>query len=408
MEMFANRRVPADHPAMESVYRNFRENLRDILRLADRAKVPVVLCTIAVNLTDYAPLAGTEAKNAWSEAVEAQSAGNRAAARSAFLRARDLDELRFRADGVINAIIREEAAAASGSVILVDIEKGFAALPDDRGDSALFWEHVHLTPQGNDLVARFVFAALEPLLSGRFGTNARQLASATDLLRGLGWTPAEEVYAIDDMLLLVGREPFASQAGAPERRNRLVARREEQRALWERADKHAHATAMRTELERHPHDPWQRVALAQALANIGDIEGELAEKRCIVGCFPLDVTSLLNLGNVETGSGNLAAAASAFARALEVNPRASAPVLGLATVAMRKGESERAIKTIERGLEGDNTQVDLLVALAQIHRFEGRPEQAAEIARRVLLLDPHNEAALAELQELKQHHGVKN
>lgn len=396
LEMFAERRIPADHPAMDAVYRNFRRNLREILRIADHAGLPVVLCTVAVNLTDYAPLAGEDALSAWAEALGAVSAGDPAAARTAFLRARDLDELRFRADGVINNIIREEAAA-SGRVVLVDAEEDFLSAPGGLDDGDLFWEHVHFTPQGNDLLARAVFAALEPVLTRHFGEMPRPLPAPDDLLAGAGWTPAEEVFAIDDMLLLVEREPFASQPGASARSERLTARRADHAARWDQTDKQVHATAMREQVARHPHDIWQRVALAQALAAAGDTAGDAAEKRLIASHLPFDVTTLVNLGHAELAVGDLPAADTAFAKAAQIDPLASAPVLGLATVAMREGRSRCAIAILEKALRHDPHHAEILIALAQIHRYEGRQEDAREALHKILDLEPGHPAALQEL-----------
>lgn len=400
LEMFADRRIPADHPAMDAVYHNFRENLREILRIADRAGLPVVLCTVAVNLTDYAPLAGEDAQAAWAEALGELAASDPDAARTAFLRARDLDELRFRADGVINNIIREEAAAASGRVLLVDAEEDFMSAPGGLDDIALFWEHVHFTPQGNDLLARAVFAALEPVLSRHFAEEPRPLPPSEELLAGVGWTPAEEVFAIDDMLLLVGREPFASQAGASARSERLTARRADQAVRWEQTDKQAHAVAMRDQVARHPRDIWQRVAFAQALAAAGDMAADAAEKRRIAAHLPLDVTTLVNLGHAELAVGDLPASTAAFAKAAQLDPLASAPVLGLATVAMREGRSSRAITILDDALRHDPHHAELLIALAQIHRYEGRPDDARQALRKILDADPRHPAALQELHEL--------
>jgi hypothetical protein len=50
MQMFVNNRIGYDDPARLRVYANFKGNLEDILEVAHRAKVPVLLSTVAVNL----------------------------------------------------------------------------------------------------------------------------------------------------------------------------------------------------------------------------------------------------------------------------------------------------------------------------------------------------------------------
>ena len=88
-------------------------------------------------------------------------AGRVAEARERFELARDLDVLRFRADSRINAIIREVAAAQEAAgVRFADAERALAEDDLDAdgrcGEEDLFYEHVHLTFEGNYLLARAV------------------------------------------------------------------------------------------------------------------------------------------------------------------------------------------------------------------------------------------------------------
>ena len=61
MQMFMNSRVSYGDPARLRAYANFRANLEDILHIAHRSGVPVVLSTVAVNLEDCAPFASVHA-----------------------------------------------------------------------------------------------------------------------------------------------------------------------------------------------------------------------------------------------------------------------------------------------------------------------------------------------------------
>ncbi len=83
----------------------------------------------------------------------------RAGAKEHFLRARDLDTLRFRADSRINDINRSVASSAPGAE-LVDAEAIFSKeSPNGIIGSDLVYEHVHMTPLGNYLLARAMFLA---------------------------------------------------------------------------------------------------------------------------------------------------------------------------------------------------------------------------------------------------------
>ena len=226
LEMFLDNPVAADDPRMPAVYDNYRRNLTDICRTARREGAAAVLCTVAVNLRDFSPLAsqhGTgltsedlakweltcktagelEAGNHLAEAIEQYEAaariddrfaelqfrtaqcllkaGRLPEARKRFEAARDLDALRFRADSRINSLVREVAGEqASAGIRLADAEQAFAeatgwtsesiskkpadlevhsAKPTDSDvhpATGLFYEHVHLTFEGNYLLARTV------------------------------------------------------------------------------------------------------------------------------------------------------------------------------------------------------------------------------------------------------------
>src|SRR5262249_32626410 len=57
MEMMAEQKIRHNAPATERVYHHFQQNLDDLLATGVRAKVPMILCTVATNLKDCAPFA---------------------------------------------------------------------------------------------------------------------------------------------------------------------------------------------------------------------------------------------------------------------------------------------------------------------------------------------------------------
>jgi hypothetical protein len=205
METFLQQRVAGDDPRLETVYANFRENLQDIARAAGRHAVPMVICTVPVNLEACAPFAsehrlgltglderrwieayarGTnaEARAEWAEAEKQYAAAaaldpgfaevdfRRARclaaldrgieSRQAYSDARDHDTLRFRADARINALLRDLAQGSGPQVRLYDAE---ADLAGRHGE--LFHEHVHPTFSGNYRLARGFLPQVESGLS---------------------------------------------------------------------------------------------------------------------------------------------------------------------------------------------------------------------------------------------------
>jgi tetratricopeptide (TPR) repeat protein len=224
MDMFQNAKVSADDPALERVYRNFESNLRDIIAAFRVRGVPVILCTVASNMTDCPPLGSGETKDAalasYKQGVALRSAGRIPEAADSLRRARDADTLRFRADSRINAIIRQ--IASEENIPLVDAEEDFlqlqlSATPDDE---PLFFEHVHFTLEGNQELAVACARKLADLWQGRmpclrsdfFASLARD-----QIADDLGYSALAEGYSIGSIVAMLGKPPFAGQLGNMDR-----------------------------------------------------------------------------------------------------------------------------------------------------------------------------------------------
>ena len=253
MEMFLDQQVPADSPLMQRAYANYEENLRDTIRVAQAAGAKVVVSTVATNLKDCAPFASMHRKNVshddlkkWSALVQqgseldaanspaealkeyqaaaaiddqyaelefrmaraAWSLGDYKSAREHFSRARDLDTLRFRADSKINYINR--SVAASSKTALVDAEKILSdAAPDGIIGRDLIYEHVHMTPEANYLLARAIFTEIAPMLPE--GTQASEPLSEAECDRLLALTGYDRWRLANDMFGRLQKAPFTNQ-----------------------------------------------------------------------------------------------------------------------------------------------------------------------------------------------------
>ncbi len=268
MEMFLGSQVRADSPQLKPVYENFAANMRDIIAVARRSGAQVLVITVATNLKDCAPFASLhregmgqdelrswdglvqrgaalESAGSYAEAVklylsaaeiDAQYAelqfriarclwalGDFAGAKERFVRAQDLDTLRFRADSRINEIIRALPGANPG-VGLVDGAAVFA------GESAhgipgsdLFYEHVHMNPRGNYLLGRALFQQVASMMPPelRRGAVSADVTSEEDCDRLLAFTPYDRVRVAGLALKKLERPPFTNQLNHSEEVLRL-------------------------------------------------------------------------------------------------------------------------------------------------------------------------------------------
>ena len=269
MEMFLDKQVPASSALMKYTYANFEANLRDTIAVARAAGARVIVSTVATNLKDCAPFAsmhreglsaedlrswnalmqqGTGLENArsYDEALKAYQAAEKiddryaelqfrmarslwmvsdyAAAGEHFQRSRDFDTLRFRADSRINEINRSAASSPEGPELL-DADAVFSKTSANGiVGSDLVYEHVHMTPLGNYVLARAMLlqiASKMPADSGHTVTDADVLSQA-ECERLLALTPHDRTRIAGEMLQRLQKPPFTNQLNHSDQMLRLA------------------------------------------------------------------------------------------------------------------------------------------------------------------------------------------
>ena len=269
MEMFLDKQIPASSPLMKDAYANFEQNLRETVEVARKSGARVIVSTVATNVKDCAPFAsmhrqglgqseaqtwnalvqqGAELESARSyaealkaylgaEKIDDQYAelefriartlwmqGDYAGARRYYLRARDLDTLRFRADSRINDINRSVASSLAGAE-LVDAEEIFSKQsPNGAVGSELVYEHVHLTPAGNYLLARAMFLQIASKMPAEGGHAIAEsdVPSEADCERLLAFTAHDRMRIAGEMLQRLQKPPFTNQLNHSDQLLRLA------------------------------------------------------------------------------------------------------------------------------------------------------------------------------------------
>jgi tetratricopeptide (TPR) repeat protein len=269
MAMFLDKQVRASSPLMKYAYANFESNLRETIAVARNSGARVIVSTVATNLKDCAPFGslhreglGADGLRSWSTLVqqgaEQENAGSYAealksyraaaniddeyaelafriarclealgdynAARAYFLRARELDTLRFRADSKINDVNRS-VASSSAAVELVDADAIFAKeSPNGIIGSELVYEHVHLTPSGNYLLARAMFLQIAKQLPSDAGHSLRaeDVPTQAECERLLSFTKFDRSRVTAEMLRRLQEPPFTNQLNHSDQILRLM------------------------------------------------------------------------------------------------------------------------------------------------------------------------------------------
>jgi tetratricopeptide (TPR) repeat protein len=431
MEMFVrNPVVPAD-PHKQTVYRNFQRNLDEILKVGQDSGAKIILSTVAVNLKDCPPfgtLSGTnlspanradyeklcqdgaaaetqrefaaaqarfqKAAEILPHSAEAQfqlatcllRLTNSTAALPHFLQSVDDDTLPFRADSRINSIIRDAARLAGQSLSLCDAAETLRANDGIPGEE-LFYEHVHLNPNGNYALALAWAEKVEKLLRPALKNGARpSWASQSECDQLIGLTDWNRVSIIENILQRVQRPPFSGQSGHAQQVARLQSQIAE---LRQRLTSDAAAQAQQVysrALARAPDDFRLHQNYAEFLEAIHDLKPAITERKKICDLLPHYYFPFYSLGLLLKEAGELPEARQALVKAALLDPYQSDIRLELGIISGRQGDWEHARQELETACRLRPEDPRALLYLGEVlWKLERRAEAMAALRQAIQL-----------------------
>ncbi|HEX9903303.1 MAG TPA: tetratricopeptide repeat protein [Acidobacteriota bacterium] len=486
MEMFLQSQIPAADTRLPFVYRHFRDNLEDIVRAAGGRGSRVILCTVGANLKDSPPFASQhrrdlsagrreEWEGLYDRGIEKESSADTATAlklylsaaeiddayadlhfrlgrcywlsgdfersRLSYLKARELDTLRFRADSEINRSLRETATGREDQgVYFMDVEKIFAD-ESDHGlpGQELFHDHVHMNFRGNYLVAAALFNRITPWLpAGATQGDGLGLSppSAEAAAEKLAYTDWDRYQIVDEMLnAYYLSPPFTNQLYHAEQISKLERELAGLRSRLSPAVLQESAARYEQAIAQSPQDWWlhwkyaQLLTLGQdrlreALANyeaaaklvphsfrgysgMGFIQHRLHDAEgAIVSCLkalaiaPGKAEVQNTLGAAYMTKGWIDKAEARFKKAMALRPNYAAAYTNLALLYARAGRLEDSVQVCRQGLAYEPEAADLILALAQYLGQMGLREEAIAELKKAQQKDPRNEAVNKKLNEL--------
>ncbi|NWF49656.1 MAG: hypothetical protein HXY49_03860 [Ignavibacteriaceae bacterium] len=157
-------------PYNSDIYREglaqFEGNMREVLERIKDAGVPVLLSTLTSNLKDQYPFVSLESKDhpkaseVFEQARLKYIEQNFSEAKQLFIRAKELDALRFRAPEKINEMIK--SFGKEFNYFVVDIDSAFnASSPGGIVGNNLMVEHLHPTLNGYKFMGKLFFEAMK-------------------------------------------------------------------------------------------------------------------------------------------------------------------------------------------------------------------------------------------------------
>lgn len=434
--ILADENISGDAPRRGRVYDAFDRNLRDIVRAGQSAGARVLLGTVAVNLRDCAPFGSTHepaldparlaewktlvdpvlavATNAAPQALDASEALRRAlalspghadthfllgeallvrtnlpAAAEAFARARDLDTIPLRSDARQEAIVRR--VAADLNAILVDTSTALArATPTGVPGEESFYEHVHLTPEGNYRLALAYAEALTPSLPETAKSGAREAwASLESCATRLALTPWNRAASAELMLRRCLDAPFTRRLNQTRQVESFAREIQRQR----KAQTPASATFVRgiytNALASAPADHHLLRGYAEFLEATGDLSEATAQWRRIAELLPHHPVGHLQAGSLLRRAGRTDDARPFIERAVALQPDWIDARLELVELLLARGRPHEAITAAQEALalQPDHARTHLRLADAQAAAKQ--PEAAIRSLEDAVRFDPN-------------------
>ena len=175
--MAAEQTIPYGSPAYYAGVRQFRENMDALCRLYRDRRVPVFMSTLVSNERDQAPLISGRAAGGRNRDTDGDPgtaggqfrlgdslyrAGDYVRAKAAFVQAKELDLLRFRAPDTLNVIIRQLCGSYREGVHLVDARSVFEGhSPHGILGRETLLEHVHPNLYGYALLSEAFYRSMK-------------------------------------------------------------------------------------------------------------------------------------------------------------------------------------------------------------------------------------------------------
>ncbi|HOW67957.1 MAG TPA: tetratricopeptide repeat protein, partial [Verrucomicrobiota bacterium] len=455
MRMFINNRVSREDARMPAVYAHFTRNLSDIFETGIRSGARIVLSTVAVNLRDCAPFASMNRpdlsasdilrwEKLYREGIAAERAGKdadairlyEAAARlddhpaelhfrwarclqtlhqlkqaqDHFALARDLDALRFRCDSGLNKIIRQTAAQyANRGIRLADAEAVFAReSPEGITGAHHFLEHVHLTFEGNYLLAQTIAREIEMLLpeTVRGGVESSQawpsLQACAQRLCWGGWSRHQTAAAILSRLY---EPPYPSQINHPDQVQRWIRELEQLQSEFQPPVLREAETRCAQAAQAWPEDWMLQTHLAKLRLSLDNLPGALEAAHRIVALLPCHPAGWHQLALVQMQQKDFEAAILSCQAAIRADPDDywALEKLGRSLAAIHR--THDAIRAFRQALTLQPRLSPAYLGLGQLLEQQGRNSEAESNFRLALQNRVHLKSELTELADFCQNRG---
>ena len=443
MEMFLEKQIRQDDPRLQDVYHNFEKNLHDIARIAQECGARIIFSTVGSNLKDSSPFASlnrpdiavadrTRCEQLITEGIELQGTGELDTAieryqvaakidptyaelqfrlgmcyeargefdlaRECYVKAREFDTLRFRADRRINDIIQGVAQAkAEAGIYFVDAAEDLAAnSPHGIPGEELFYEHVHLKFAGNYRLAGSIFEQVREILPESIQAQAadeRPPLTLQQCALQLAYTDFDKHQMMKEIVnSYFIKPPFTNQVANERRVNQAVEQLTASRAALTPEVLERCAAQYRRAIDGAGDDPQLRFKYGQLLTKaLKDPQSAVQQYRKLTQLLPFSTVGYVSLGNGLAELDDTAGAIASYQQAIRLNPMRYLSHWQLAQAFEELDRLDEAEQQYELVTQLVPTFEAGYNRLSKLLLEQQRFEEAAEICRRGLRYVPNSE-----------------
>ena len=351
--MAKNNLVPYQSDLYKAGLKQFENCLTDIIEEIKAKKVPLIIGTLTSNLKDQPPFISLNDKedesadHFFKKAKEALQEGNAVEAKKYFIRAKELDALRFRAPEEMNSII--EKLAASNNIPLIDFEKAFNALSKDGvAGNNLFVDHLHPTLHGYMVFGKLFYEAMEknkflPKASPQTITDTMQDSL---VVKNFPFTRLDSTICSYRLISLLADFPFVKDG-----------RRKELRELVQLKD-YSDSLAYRVIAENYYWEGAHKL-LAASFKKEGNLDGYVSEYEALIGQFPYTVSNYKAVVETLIGAKRYPEATVYLERYYQLQPDAFC-TKWLGTINLLNDNFDVALKYLDESLSFNPRDAQLL------------------------------------------------
>jgi tetratricopeptide (TPR) repeat protein len=389
-KMVGEQSIPYGSDTYDRGMRQFEANLGALLSKYRDAGVPVVVGTLASNVRGQRPFVfdPDDPDNAsvhFERARRLEAEGDTVAARTAYLAAKDRDELRFRAPESFNEIIRAVAAVHGAAVAEVLDALESASESGIVGDD-LMTEHLHPNPRGYFALADAFYATLIRQVDWvEEAGSPPVVVDGKDAWTAMVFSELDSLLGDYRLQLLKASWPFAP-AGSSTRRPTFETRTEIEKIA---------GRVYSGDLSRVGGLEQMR----QIQLNEGRPEAAVESGRAILQRYSFLPEPHLAVGDLLVAAGRPEEAFSYYERANQLRESQTANRM-MGSILLNAGQRDEAIPYLERAVIMDPDDVQALYNLAGAYALTGQMGTARNTVGRLLELDPDHTAGLKLLESL--------